>query len=203
MCSKIIAKFSNIYLDFLSDHGYAQPSASNVALCQEKNVTEKVKKSNKKLSNRNQYLQKKIKSLSEELEKCRKDITPESFVEVSEKADKIPQHLLIAHLKKRSGKSEKKYDDTIKNFAISLRLKSKGAYQYIRSCFGDSLPHEKTIQKWCSVVDASPGFNQPALDHLAKLTTDYKKDDKSLFCSLSLDETALRKHMEFTGSTGY
>ena len=168
-------------------------------MAQQKKISEEVAKRNLKLKNKSQYLKRKVQTLLDELKKCRQDITPEGFVEVSEKADKIPHHLLKVHLKKKSGSNEQKYDDNTKNFAISLRLKSKGANRYLRSCFGDSLPHEKTIQKWCSVVDASPGFNQPAMNHFSKLATDYKQEEKSLLCSLSLDEMALRKHMEFTG----
>ena len=137
--------------------------------------------------------------MSEELEKCRKDVSPENFLELAEKANKIPKHLMVAHLKKKE-EEIRKYDDTIKNFAISLRLKSKSAYRYLRSCYGDSLPHERTIQRWCSVVDASPGFNQSAMAHLSKKVEEYRQKEKSLLCSLTLDEMALKKYIEFTGN---
>ena len=108
-------------------------------------------KANKKLRNQSDYLRRKVVSLESELEKCRKDMSAESFQTISEQAAEIPSHLLKAHLSKvDKGNSVYQYDDVIKNFAISLRLKSRSAYRYIRQCFGDAIPHERTIQKWCN-----------------------------------------------------
>ena len=112
----------------------------------QKAAAQNLVKSNKALRNKADYLKRKVKSLQSELEKCKKDMCAESYMEVSEKAGKIPIHLMNIHLEKvKTDKTVYQYDD-----AISLRLKSKSGYRYIRQCFGEVLPHEKTIQKWCS-----------------------------------------------------
>ena len=142
-----------------------------------------------------------MKNLETELEKFRNDMSAENFMNITEKASEIPQHLLKVHCdKNESGKVAHEYDDVIKNFALSLHLKSRSAYRYIRSCFGDALPSTRTVQRWCSKVDASPGFNRPALDHLTSLVLKAKQNGKSLACSLTVDEMAVRKYMEFKGN---
>ena len=129
-------------------------------------------KAKRKLQNQTSYLRRKVKSLQTELEKCKKDMSAESFQIISEQAAEIPSNLLQLHMSKAAHTQE--YNDVIKKFAISLRLKSRSAYRYIRQCFGDALPHERTIQRWCSKVDASPGFSRPSLDHLANLVSQSK-----------------------------
>ena len=134
-------------------------------------------KAKKKLQNQTCYLRRKVKSLQTELEKCKKDMSAESFQIISEQAAEIPSNLLQLHMSKAAhtqGHCTQEYNDVIKKFAISLRLKSRSAYRYIRQCFGDALPHERTIQRWCSKVDASPGFSRPSLDHLANLVSQSK-----------------------------
>ena len=64
-----------------------------------------------------------MKNLETELEKFRNDMSAENFMNITEKASEIPQHLLKVHCdKNESGKVAHEYDDVIKNFALSLHL---------------------------------------------------------------------------------
>ncbi|KAJ8980515.1 hypothetical protein NQ317_007935 [Molorchus minor] len=71
------------------------------------------------------------------------------------------------------------------------------AYNFARQTFNRSLPHLATISKWYKVVDGSPGFTQEALTALS-----LKKQECStpVLCNLVMDEMAIRRRVEWTGS---
>ena len=60
-------------------------------------------------------------------------------------------------VKDRKGKGGSKYDDDMKDFAVTLHYYSPRAYRYIAKLF--SLPHVRTIRQWIGSVDAYPGMN--------------------------------------------
>lgn len=45
----------------------------------------------------------------------------------------------------------------MKKFVVTLHYKSPSANRYVREIFNNVLPHEKTIRKWYTSIDASPG----------------------------------------------
>ena len=138
--------------------------------------------------------------MEDALENVKSDLSAEAYLEIQEKSSLIPKVLFEAADKKRkTGNHEHTYKDCIKNFALSLHLKSASAYRYVRSCFESALPSESTIRRWCSKIDASPGFNKLALDYLRVKSLEFDRTGKKLLCSFTLDEMALKKHMQFTG----
>jgi hypothetical protein len=96
-------------------------------------------------------------------------MSAEAYEEVSTLGNQIPSKLLKLYTKKtEEGKGEHMYEDCIRKFCISLHMKSASAYSHLRKCFGNALPCNRTIRKWCQKVDCSPGFSQGALKYLAE-----------------------------------
>ena len=117
---------------------------------------------NKRLQNENYKLGQKVKNLQEALNDVKSDLSTESFIEVSDHADQIPPQLLkLFNNKLHSGKGERKYDETIRKFSLSLHMKSASAYRYVKKCFGDALPCESTLRSWCKKIDCSLGSTSP------------------------------------------
>ena len=61
------------------------------------------------------------------------------------------------------------------------------------------LPAPKTISKWYSSVDGSPGYTKESLNAL-KLVAQNNRTDHPILCSLLMDEMSIRQHIEFTGN---
>ncbi|KMQ86551.1 thap domain-containing protein 9 [Lasius niger] len=61
------------------------------------------------------------------------------------------------------------------------------------------LPHQSTIKKWLSSVNLEPGISIAALKHVSELCLKAEVDEKKLYFSLTCDEMAIRKHVEFDG----
>ena len=53
-------------------------------------------------------------------------------------------------------KSNMRYSEEVKGFAVSLHLYSAQAYEYVRGFL--HLPHPDTIRKWASSCNVEPGF---------------------------------------------
>ncbi|XP_022169295.1 uncharacterized protein LOC111033041, partial [Myzus persicae] len=66
--------------------------------------------------------------------------------------------------------------------------------------FNTVLPHPRTLGKWYSSIDAEPGFTNEALKSLTLKVTN---SNHPIYCSLMLDEMAIRQHLEFSGSKYY
>lgn len=97
-------------------------------------------------------------------------------------------------------KVPKKCSPSIRKFALSLHFFSPKAYQYVRNQFNTVLPHPRTLGKWYSSIDAEPGFTNEALKSLTLKVTN---SNHPIYCSLMLDEMAIRQHLEFSGSKYY
>ncbi len=130
----------------------------------------------------------------------RQEMSPEAYEEVSSLGSQIPAKLLSLHKNKvGKGKAEKKFEESIRIFCISLHMKSASAYRHLRSCFEDALPCERTIRKWCQKVDCSPGFSRGALKYLSDKALEYQVKNQHLLCSLTFDEMAIREQVQFDG----
>jgi hypothetical protein len=127
-------------------------------------------------------------------------MSAEAYDEVSTLADQVPTKLLNLHKRKVvQRKREQKYDESIRKFCISLHMKSSSAYRHVRASFGNALPCERTLRKWCQKVDCSPGFSKGALKYLADKSEEYRAKEQHLLCSLTFDEMSIREHMQFDG----
>ena len=159
-----------------------------------------MKRNRNKLYVRNCRLRKKVKSLQNALDECKKKMSDETFLEASEQAQSIPHHLLsVYHQNSKTGKHQYRYDDRIRKFALSLHLKSSSAYRYVRRVFGKALPSESTIQRWCYKVDMSPGFNDLSFRYLKSKVEEYEANGKKLLLSLAVDEMSIRKGWNVVG----
>lgn len=68
------------------------------------------------------------------------------------------------HLFKKG--NNQKYSEDQRRFSISLYACSKKAYEQVQSTL--HLPDPRTIQRWLSHYDGSPGLLRNALDFLAE-----------------------------------
>lgn len=99
-----------------------------------------------------------------------------------------------------NGSNSKQYNKAVRNFAFTLNLHSPRAYGYVRRKFNDNLPSISTLRTWYSNVLSSgdAGINKDCIDSLQLIVNDMKRTGKTLFCSLSFDEMAMRRHVQWS-----
>lgn len=90
----------------------------------------------------------------------------------------------------------RKYSPALRKFALCLNFISPRAYKYVKECFNTCLPHPSTLTTWYRSVDANPGFTTESLNCIQLLA---KRKDKQLYCALSMDEMAIRRHVQWDG----
>lgn len=75
----------------------------------------------------------------------------------------------------------------------------------MRETFNNTLPHPRTISKWFSKIDGSPGFTDQSFNFLKKMVAKNLEENKNLYCNLVMDEISIRKQIEWTGTkfTGF
>lgn len=95
------------------------------------------------------------------------------------------------------GRDERTYNEDVRAFSLSLYFYSPRAYNYVRAKFNNHLPSVSAIKKWYACIDASPGFENDALETLKKKADEYKAKNKPLICALIKDEMAIRKHSQW------
>lgn len=91
------------------------------------------------------------------------------------------------------------YSTALKDFASTLLFYSMGAYTYVRNMFLKSLPHPRTVRRWLSKVDFSPGINQVVLHNIKKLIDQNAKDGKELQFGMQVDEMSIKRWIEWDG----
>lgn len=98
-------------------------------------------------------------------------------------------------------KVRRKFEHSVRAFAVTLHFYSPKAYNFVRQKFHNSLPHPKTLAKWYCSVDAKPGFTTEAFNFLKTKVAHTNKN--ALICSLVFDEIAIRQHLEYCGGSYY
>ena len=170
-----------------------------------------MKKSMDVLINNNLRLRKKsskqkskVKNLREELKKVKNKLSSEAYIDVCNKAKEIPDTLLKLCKNKVDGKGRGKFDESVKRFAVTLHMKSARAYRYIRKCFANALPCERTLRKWYQKVECLPGFSEPSLSYLSRKAKEFKEKGRNFLCSmLDLHPSLLielNEHVDTLGS---
>lgn len=97
--------------------------------------------------------------------------------------------------------SRAKYIPELRSFALTLNFYSTAAYQYVRRIFGSkSLPHIRTLSKWYSCVDGTPGFSAQAITAIKNKVAFEGKKGKKVVGGLVMDEMSIREHVQWTGS---
>jgi len=99
----------------------------------------------------------------------------------------------------------KSYPAELRAFALTLQFYSTKAYNYVRKHFQLALPHPRSIRRWYESLDGQPGFTGEAFAAMQARADLCKATGKSILCALMIDEIAIRKHVEWTGTkfTGY
>lgn len=110
--------------------------------------------------------------------------------------------MLIKQLKLSKSR---KYSLELRTFALTLQFYSSAAYNFVRSTFGNCLPHPVTLQKWYHSVDGSPGYTSESLRAIKMKAEELKSRGKELICGLIMDEMAIHEHVEWNGkrNVGY
>lgn len=82
------------------------------------------------------------------------------------------------------GHSKKKYEPRLRSFALTLSFFSPRAYEFVRNTLMKSLPHARTITKWYTSIDGSPGFTQEALVALKMKQQESLSKSRVVLCNL-------------------
>ena len=90
--------------------------------------------------------------------------------QIMQKASKMTAAMMQALTKRVKLKTQtsnhprEPYSEAIREFAVSLHNISPAAYRYIRESLDLVLPDERTLQRWISKVDCSPGLHEQEKD---------------------------------------
>lgn len=85
-------------------------------------------------------------------------------------------------------------------FCLTVHFYSPKAYEYIRTTFNLNLPHIRTIRRWYSSIDGSPGFTNEAFDALRQHATMCEDRGKVLTVGLIYDEMSIRKQSQWNSA---
>lgn len=101
-------------------------------------------------------------------------------------------------------KPRESYPPSVRAFCMSVHYLSPRGYDYLRSKFGNHIPHSQTIRQWYrnSSLDASSGIGKHALGALqAKNEEMISKQGKQLCISLVFDEMAIQRNLTYCRAT--
>ena len=127
------------------------------------------------------------------------DISEGKMQELCDKTANISSEILQSLCKRArlEEKSSQQYCREIREFSLSLHNASPKAYRYVREALDNTFPNERTIRRWMSKLDCSPGFHQQALKHLKEEVDKQKMLGKKIYCCLIMDEIHLKSHVSF------
>lgn len=93
-----------------------------------------------------------------------------------------------------------KYPENVRAFALTQHFHSPRAYASLRNIFNDNLPCPSTLKKWYSLSHSNgkPGLCQDALVVLKNKAENMSSHGQQLICTLSMDEMAIRKHIQWS-----
>jgi len=144
-------------------------------------------------SKRNITQVKKVKVLLRNLKmKCSLQEKVSSFIEnnFSSSMNEIVNKLV---------QKKKNYTPELRAFALTLNFYSPKAYNFIRSEFGQSLPHPTTLRSWYHEIKVKERLTDESFKSLSIKSQEYRANGKTLFCSLMLDEMHIKKQIEWDG----
>ena len=156
---------SQDYKDCLNDHSYACGFDGGAErMINLMSTVSKLTGQRSTLYNQKRRAQLEINQLQSALQSLnREEIKELDYKDICEKASKITQAVLTQIIKKSKrncNKPAEQYSKEIREFCLTLHNVSPSGYRYVREALDFSLPHEKTIKRWMSKVDCSPGFNK-------------------------------------------
>lgn len=99
------------------------------------------------------------------------------------------------------GNNVGKYCPVIRSFAITLQSFSSRAYDFVRNKFDKNLPHAGTIRKWyLNAAGNQPGITEESISYLKYISSEKKEMGQSFLVSLSFDEMAIKKNIQWIDS---
>ena len=134
---------------------------------------------------------KKLGTLGDELANLKKQklLTDDAYELINCKFGEISLEIFQNELKNSEESSkQRRYSDTIKQFAVTLHFYSPQAYNFVREHL--HLPHPRSISEWVSSVDCHPGMIDAVFLHLQKRL---EKDPCMADCCLIFDAMAIKK----------
>lgn len=105
--------------------------------------------------------------------------------------------LINQHKNECVAPGRRRYSDLMKQFSHTMYFYSPKAYTFLRQYF--ILPNGRTIRKWLSSLDCSPGFLSEVFEFLKKEVLQ-QEDLKN--CALIIDGMAIRKQIMWDDSKG-
>ena len=90
-----------------------------------------------------------------------------------------------------------RYGEDIKKFCLTVYFHSPAAYRYLRTHL--TLPHERTLIRWMSKVNDSPGFTSASLE-IIKTRIDNGEIEAE--CVLIIDSMSIRKEAVYCHHEG-
>ena len=115
----------------------------------------------------------------------------------------MTRKLFINQQKNAKKATTSHYDNSIKQFAISLHFYSPSAYNFVRKSL--HLPCPATIRSWAAAIDCEPGFLTNVIAHLQNSLEEDCRD-----CIIVVDEMSIKKEVlwdkknkTFAGNTDY
>lgn len=133
--------------------------------------------------------------------KCKNKISERGADMLSSTINDIPADIM-QRLKEQNEAGHlmrKKYSGAIRKFALTLSFYSSKAYNYVRETFKLALPHPSMLQTWYRSVSGEPGFTKESFEVLRKHSDKAREKGKRLLCNLTMDEMAIKKHVEWDG----
>lgn len=91
----------------------------------------------------------------------------------------------------------RRYSDLIVKFAVTLHYYSPKGYEFVRSLL--CLPHSASIRQWTASINCQPGHLTEVYKHISKMVDG---NDRLRYCSLIVDEMAIKKDSEYCSSRG-
>lgn len=98
-----------------------------------------------------------------------------------------------------SKKPPNQYDESIRNFSLTLHSLSPRAYGYVRKKFNNNLPHPSTIRAWYSNSSANgePGLSKESIDTLKNLVDEHRLNNTDIYSTISFDEMSIRRNVQW------
>ncbi|CAL1278929.1 unnamed protein product [Larinioides sclopetarius] len=126
------------------------------------NIIEKKNKKLKVLQQKVRRYEKKIQNLSELLEHLKKkNFLDDDALHVLSTVTTVNKEFISRQLANVTKLPlPQSYSPELRSFALTLNFYSPRAYDYVRSTFGLSLPHPKTLSRWYQHIEAAPGLTR-------------------------------------------
>jgi hypothetical protein len=187
------------------DHCYPLPCQRVLKrkLDESEGKVEVLQKKVKLLKQKTKKMQEKIETLNEIIDTLKEKNLVSEYVSdiLKEVSSKVPAEIVKRLIKNRNSQkiSHEAFSTEMKSFAVTLQFYSCKAYNFVRDTFGLSLPHENTVRRWFSSVDAEPGFTESSFETVKSKVEEERRKEKEVFVYVMFDEMAIRKKIKFDG----